>query len=42
MGKATAKHFADKGWNVVVTMTSPEKETELNEMDAATLDYHVE
>ncbi|WP_316668116.1 SDR family NAD(P)-dependent oxidoreductase [uncultured Propionibacterium sp.] len=29
MGKATAKFFAKKGWTVVATMRSPEKETEL-------------
>lgn len=30
IGKATAKLFAKKGWNVVATMRSPEKENELN------------
>ena len=29
IGKATAKLFLEKGWNVVATMRSPEKETEL-------------
>ncbi len=29
MGKATAKLFAEKGWTVIATMRSPEKETEL-------------
>ncbi|MFP7288217.1 SDR family oxidoreductase [Shouchella clausii] len=29
IGKAAAKHFAHKGWNVVATMRSPERETEL-------------
>jgi NAD(P)-dependent dehydrogenase (short-subunit alcohol dehydrogenase family) len=29
LGKATAKHFAEQGWNVVATLRSPEKETEL-------------
>ncbi|HDR4457520.1 SDR family oxidoreductase [Bacillus cereus] len=33
IGKATAKHFAGKGWNVIATMRSPAKETELNELD---------
>lgn len=33
IGKATAKHFAEKGWNVVATMRSPEQETELNKLD---------
>ena len=25
IGKATAKHFADKGWNVAATMRNPGK-----------------
>lgn len=29
IGRATARYFRDKGWNVVATMRSPEKETEL-------------
>lgn len=29
IGKATAKLFAQKGWTVIATMRSPEKETEL-------------
>src|SRR5208282_2893759 len=29
IGKATAKSFATKGWNVVATMRQPEKEAEL-------------
>ncbi len=33
IGKATAKLFHDKGWNVIATMRSPEKETELNRLD---------
>ena len=33
IGKVTAKHFHDKGWNVVATMRTPEKETELTELD---------
>jgi NAD(P)-dependent dehydrogenase (short-subunit alcohol dehydrogenase family) len=33
IGKATAKHFHDKGWNVVATMRSPDKETELGALD---------
>lgn len=32
IGKSTAKYFADNGWNVVATMRSPNKETELNQM----------
>jgi NADP-dependent 3-hydroxy acid dehydrogenase YdfG len=33
IGKATAKHFANKGWKVAATMRRPQKETELNELD---------
>lgn len=33
IGKATAKLFAEKGWNVAATMRAPEKETELNKME---------
>lgn len=33
IGKDTAKHFQAKGWNVVATMRTPEKETELNQLD---------
>jgi len=33
IGKATAKHFAEKGWNVVATMRTPEKEEELTKLD---------
>jgi short-subunit dehydrogenase len=29
IGKATAKYFSAKGWNVIATMRSPEKEQEL-------------
>ena len=29
IGKATAKLFAEKGWTVIATMRTPEKETEL-------------
>jgi len=29
IGKATAKHFHDKGWNVVASMRNPEQEAEL-------------
>lgn len=32
IGKATAKLFQDKGWNVIATMRTPEKETELNSL----------
>lgn len=33
IGKAAAKFFQQKGWNVVATMRSPEKEEELNKLD---------
>ena len=33
IGKSTAKLFQDKGWNVIATMRTPEKETELNSLE---------
>ena len=33
IGKETAKLFQSKGWNVVATMRSPDKEQELTELD---------
>ncbi|MCB0704302.1 MAG: SDR family oxidoreductase [Saprospiraceae bacterium] len=33
IGKATAIHFQQQGWNVIATMRSPEKETELSALD---------
>lgn len=33
IGKETAKLFQSKGWNVVATMRTPEKETELTQLD---------
>lgn len=33
IGRATAKTFQKKGWNVIATMRSPEKETELNSLE---------
>jgi NAD(P)-dependent dehydrogenase (short-subunit alcohol dehydrogenase family) len=33
IGKATAKFFQAKGWNVVATMRSPEVESELKQLD---------
>ncbi|MBW7455570.1 SDR family oxidoreductase [Paenibacillus sepulcri] len=33
IGKAAARHFADKGWNVIAAMRVPEKETELTRAD---------
>ena len=37
LGKATAKLFHSKGWNVIATMRNPEKEKELNTLDNVTL-----
>ncbi len=33
IGKATAIHFQNKGWNVIATMRNPEKEIELNMLE---------
>ena len=33
IGKTTARHFQAKGWNVIATMRSPNKETELTKLD---------
>lgn len=33
IGKATAKYFQEKGWNVIATMRTPEKEEELNKLE---------
>lgn len=33
LGKLTARHFAEQGWNVAATMRTPEKETELTQYD---------
>ncbi len=33
IGKATARLFNDKGWNVIATMRSPEKEEELKQLE---------
>lgn len=33
IGKATAKYFANNNWNVIATMRSPEKETELTQIN---------
>ncbi|WP_199615449.1 SDR family oxidoreductase [Paenibacillus alkalitolerans] len=30
IGRATANYFSEQGWNVIATMRTPEKETELN------------
>lgn len=37
LGKATAKLFQSKGWNVIATMRNPEKETELGQLENVTL-----
>lgn len=37
LGKATAKLFHEKGWNVIATMRNPEKETELSQLKNITL-----
>jgi NAD(P)-dependent dehydrogenase (short-subunit alcohol dehydrogenase family) len=37
LGKATAKLFQSKGWRVIATMRSPEKETELRQLENVTL-----
>jgi NADP-dependent 3-hydroxy acid dehydrogenase YdfG len=37
LGKATAKLFQSKGWNVIATMRKPENETELNLLENVTL-----
>ena len=37
LGKAAAKLFASKGWKVIATMRSPEKETELTALPGITL-----
>jgi NAD(P)-dependent dehydrogenase (short-subunit alcohol dehydrogenase family) len=33
IGKATARLFQEKGWNVVATMRRPEKESELTKLE---------
>ena len=33
LGKATAKLFHSKGWQVIATMRNPEKETELSKLE---------
>jgi NAD(P)-dependent dehydrogenase (short-subunit alcohol dehydrogenase family) len=37
LGKATAKLFQSKGWRVIATMRTPEKETELDQLENVTL-----
>lgn len=38
IGKATAFHFHQQGWNVIATMRSPEKETDLNKLENVQLE----
>ncbi len=33
IGRATAKYFQEKGWNVIATMRTPEKEEELDKLE---------
>lgn len=37
IGKASAKYFAEQGWKVAATMRTPEKETELTQLDNITV-----
>lgn len=37
LGKAAVKLFHDNGWKVIATMRSPEKETELNQLENVTV-----
>lgn len=37
LGKAIAKLFHEKGWRIIATMRSPEKETELNQLERVTI-----
>lgn len=37
LGKATAKLFQSKGWNIIATMRNPEAETELTQLENVTV-----
>ena len=37
LGKAAAKLFQNRGWNVIATMRNPEKEEELNHLESVVL-----
>ena len=37
LGKAAAKLFQSRGWNVIATMRDPSKEAELNQLENVTL-----
>lgn len=37
LGKATAKLFQSKGWQVIATMRNPAKETELTKLENVTV-----
>ncbi|WP_221392752.1 SDR family oxidoreductase [Dyadobacter sp. NIV53] len=37
LGRSTAKLFQSKGWKVIATMRTPEKETELNQLENVTI-----
>jgi len=37
LGKATAKLFQSRGWDVIATMRNPEQETELKQLENITL-----
>lgn len=37
LGKATAKLFQQKGWNIIATMRNPEKETDLTKLENITI-----
>jgi NAD(P)-dependent dehydrogenase (short-subunit alcohol dehydrogenase family) len=37
LGRSSARLFAAKGWNVIATMRSPEKESELNKLSSVVL-----